>query len=131
MNISPTCNNVNLYLVLFYRFLNSEMTLVQNADNEPSSRFSQRFMSRRNSYEDDKESTTSKNTTFLSHLKRSKRASFSSSSSTQKSSSEKGLSASILYARQLNKENVKVGIMFASKAVVQLIANPFIGVLTN
>ncbi|XP_063722891.1 synaptic vesicular amine transporter-like isoform X1 [Symsagittifera roscoffensis] len=112
-------------------FLNSEMTLVQNADNEPRSRFSQRLMSRRNSDEDDKESTTSKNTTFLSHLKRSKRASFSSSSSTQKSSSEKGLSASILYARQLNKENVKVGIMFASKAVVQLIANPFIGVLTN
>ncbi|XP_075244686.1 synaptic vesicular amine transporter-like isoform X2 [Convolutriloba macropyga] len=43
----------------------------------------------------------------------------------------KDLSSSILYARQLNQENVRVGIMFASKAVVQLIANPFIGVLTN
>ena len=28
-------------------------------------------------------------------------------------------------------ENVEVGVMFASKAVVQLIANPFVGPLTN
>jgi DHA1 family solute carrier family 18 vesicular amine transporter 1/2 len=33
--------------------------------------------------------------------------------------------------RELSKENVEVGIMFASKAVVQLIANPFVGPLTN
>lgn len=32
---------------------------------------------------------------------------------------------------QLNKLNTKVGLMFASKPVVQLIANPFIGPLTN
>ncbi len=33
--------------------------------------------------------------------------------------------------RELSKENVEVGVMFASKAVVQLIANPFVGPLTN
>ena len=33
--------------------------------------------------------------------------------------------------RELVSENVEVGIMFASKAVVQLIANPFVGPLTN
>jgi len=32
---------------------------------------------------------------------------------------------------QLNKLNSKVGLMFASKPIVQLIANPFIGPLTN
>ena len=32
---------------------------------------------------------------------------------------------------QMNKLNTKVGLMFASKPVVQLIANPFIGPLTN
>lgn len=31
----------------------------------------------------------------------------------------------------LTNENVKVGMMFASKATVQLITNPFIGPLTN
>lgn len=33
--------------------------------------------------------------------------------------------------RELVRENVEVGVMFASKAVVQLITNPFIGPLTN
>ena len=33
--------------------------------------------------------------------------------------------------KELVKENVEVGVMFASKAVVQLIANPFVGPLTN
>ncbi|CAM6053406.1 unnamed protein product [Sphagnum tenellum] len=33
--------------------------------------------------------------------------------------------------KELVQENVEVGIMFASKAVVQLIANPFVGPLTN
>ena len=33
--------------------------------------------------------------------------------------------------RELVQENVEVGVMFASKAVVQLIANPFVGPLTN
>ena len=32
---------------------------------------------------------------------------------------------------ELGSENVKVGLMFASKAIVQLITNPFIGPLTN
>lgn len=32
---------------------------------------------------------------------------------------------------ELGSENVKVGLMFASKAMVQLITNPFIGPLTN
>jgi DHA1 family solute carrier family 18 vesicular amine transporter 1/2 len=32
---------------------------------------------------------------------------------------------------QMNKLNTKVGLMFASKPIVQLIANPFIGPLTN
>ena len=32
---------------------------------------------------------------------------------------------------ELVKENVEVGVMFASKAFVQLIANPFVGPLTN
>ncbi|XP_052101406.1 synaptic vesicular amine transporter-like [Mytilus californianus] len=32
---------------------------------------------------------------------------------------------------ELGNENVKVGLMFASKAIVQLITNPFIGPLTN
>ncbi|XP_077352398.1 synaptic vesicular amine transporter [Festucalex cinctus] len=32
---------------------------------------------------------------------------------------------------KLNKENVKVGLLFASKATVQLLTNPFIGPLTN
>ncbi|KAL0169964.1 hypothetical protein M9458_034560, partial [Cirrhinus mrigala] len=32
---------------------------------------------------------------------------------------------------QLLNENVKVGLLFASKATVQLITNPFIGPLTN
>ncbi|KAJ6658719.1 hypothetical protein lerEdw1_019879 [Lerista edwardsae] len=31
----------------------------------------------------------------------------------------------------LTKENVRVGLMFASKALMQLIANPFVGPLTN
>ena len=34
-------------------------------------------------------------------------------------------------AVQMNKLNAKVGLMFASKPIVQLIANPFIGPLTN
>ncbi|XP_064629992.1 synaptic vesicular amine transporter-like isoform X4 [Lineus longissimus] len=33
--------------------------------------------------------------------------------------------------RELSNENVKVGLLFASKAVVQLLTNPFIGPLTN
>ena len=33
--------------------------------------------------------------------------------------------------KELVNENVEVGVMFASKAVVQLIANPFVGPLTN
>lgn len=33
--------------------------------------------------------------------------------------------------KQLLDENVKVGLLFASKATVQLITNPFIGPLTN
>ena len=32
---------------------------------------------------------------------------------------------------ELVEENIEVGVMFASKAVVQLIANPFVGPLTN
>ncbi len=32
---------------------------------------------------------------------------------------------------QMNKLNIKVGLMFASKPIVQLIVNPFIGPLTN
>lgn len=32
---------------------------------------------------------------------------------------------------ELANENVKVGLMFASKAMIQLIANPFVGHLTN
>ena len=32
---------------------------------------------------------------------------------------------------ELVQENVEVGVMFASKAMVQLIANPFVGPLTN
>ena len=32
---------------------------------------------------------------------------------------------------ELIQENIEVGVMFASKAVVQLIANPFVGPLTN
>ena len=32
---------------------------------------------------------------------------------------------------QMNKLNTKVGIMFASKPIVQLLVNPFIGPLTN
>lgn len=31
----------------------------------------------------------------------------------------------------LTKENMRVGLMFASKALMQLIANPFVGPLTN
>jgi hypothetical protein len=33
--------------------------------------------------------------------------------------------------RELSNENLKVGLLFASKAVVQLSINPFIGPLTN
>ena len=33
--------------------------------------------------------------------------------------------------KELVHENVEVGVMFASKAVVQLITNPFVGPLTN
>ena len=33
--------------------------------------------------------------------------------------------------KELVDENIEVGVMFASKAVVQLIANPFVGPLTN
>ena len=33
--------------------------------------------------------------------------------------------------KELVQENIEVGVMFASKAVVQLIANPFVGPLTN
>ena len=32
---------------------------------------------------------------------------------------------------ELEQENEEVGIMFASKAFVQLLANPFVGPLTN
>ena len=32
---------------------------------------------------------------------------------------------------ELIQENVEVGVMFASKAFVQLLANPFVGPLTN
>lgn len=31
----------------------------------------------------------------------------------------------------LEEENVRVGLLFASKAVVQLLINPFVGPLTN
>ena len=33
--------------------------------------------------------------------------------------------------QELLDENLEVGVMFASKAFVQLIANPFVGRLTN
>ena len=33
--------------------------------------------------------------------------------------------------KDLMHENVEVGVMFASKAAVQLITNPFVGPLTN
>lgn len=33
--------------------------------------------------------------------------------------------------KELVQENIEVGVMFASKAFVQLIANPFVGPLTN
>lgn len=33
--------------------------------------------------------------------------------------------------RDLLNENVQVGLLFASKATVQLLTNPFIGLLTN
>ena len=33
--------------------------------------------------------------------------------------------------RRFANENVKVGIMFASKAIMQIIVNPFVGPLTN
>ncbi|ESO98414.1 hypothetical protein LOTGIDRAFT_114606 [Lottia gigantea] len=33
--------------------------------------------------------------------------------------------------QELADENVQVGLMFASKAIIQLIANPFIGLITN
>ena len=33
--------------------------------------------------------------------------------------------------KELVEENIEVGVMFASKAVVQLITNPFVGPLTN
>ena len=33
--------------------------------------------------------------------------------------------------KELVEENLEVGVMFASKAFVQLIANPFVGRLTN
>ena len=33
--------------------------------------------------------------------------------------------------KELISENVEVGMMFASKALMQLIANPFVGPLTN
>lgn len=33
--------------------------------------------------------------------------------------------------KDLMEENVEVGIMFASKAFVQLVANPFVGPLTH
>jgi len=32
---------------------------------------------------------------------------------------------------QMNKLNTKIGLMFASKPLVQLLTNPFIGPLTN
>ena len=32
---------------------------------------------------------------------------------------------------ELIQENVEVGIMFASKAFIQLLTNPFVGPLTN
>lgn len=41
------------------------------------------------------------------------------------------LSAAQLKHLELVEENVEVGVMFASKAAVQLITNPFIGPLTN
>ncbi|XP_043241700.1 synaptic vesicular amine transporter-like [Amphibalanus amphitrite] len=41
------------------------------------------------------------------------------------------LSAEELKHRELVEENVEVGVMFASKAAVQLITNPFVGPLTN
>ena len=41
------------------------------------------------------------------------------------------LSAEQRKHRELVEENVEVGVMFASKAAVQLITNPFIGPLTN
>ena len=33
--------------------------------------------------------------------------------------------------KDILKENIKVGLMFASKAFLQLIANPFVGPITN
>jgi len=32
---------------------------------------------------------------------------------------------------ELVQENIEVGVMFASKAFIQLLANPFVGPLTN
>nr|AVK72315.1 synaptic vesicular amine transporter [Isodiametra pulchra] len=40
-------------------------------------------------------------------------------------------SSSSAYADELNKENIRVGLLFASKALVQLVTNPFVGILTN
>ncbi|TNN47007.1 Synaptic vesicular amine transporter [Liparis tanakae] len=40
-------------------------------------------------------------------------------------------SAECHQSKQLNNENVKVGLLLASKATVQIITNPFIGPLTN
>ena len=34
-------------------------------------------------------------------------------------------------SKELIEENFEVGVLFASKAFVQLIANPFVGRLTN
>lgn len=34
-------------------------------------------------------------------------------------------------SKELVEENFEVGVLFASKAFVQLIANPFVGRLTN
>lgn len=41
------------------------------------------------------------------------------------------ISIATIRKAELGSENVKVGLMFASKAIVQLITNPFIGPLTN
>lgn len=42
-----------------------------------------------------------------------------------------GIDQSLKKHMTLLNENQEVGVMFASKAIVQLIANPFIGKLTN
>lgn len=41
------------------------------------------------------------------------------------------ITVTMIRKAELGNENVRVGLMFASKAIVQLVTNPFIGPLTN